>query len=61
VAKKQKRRPSAAAARHARALRKYTPEERARKAEEHVEVPYEVFKEVMRQLVTTPSPKKRGT
>jgi hypothetical protein len=60
MATKKTRRSPAAKARHARSLRKYTPEERARVTEEHhhPSVEREHFEHVIRRLITAPPPKK---
>ena len=58
MATNKKRRSSAATARHARSLRKYTPEEREQKAEEHPAVEREHFEEVMRRLISASPAKK---
>jgi hypothetical protein len=63
MATKKRARSPAAKARHARALRKYTPEEQARITAErhHPSVDREAFETVIRRLVTTPPPKKRNS
>ena len=56
----KKKAPSAASARHARSLKKYTPEEVAQKMKALPPVDQKKFEDVLRRLVTTPPPKGRA-